>query len=509
MASVQSATLSAMYLDLASSPVTWTSTDVGTVTFGTSGIFNSTGTGTITMLNTACGGPFASCTWTTNAINNSTDVDSWMKAYTATSNNVLSTAVATAAMAPATVGHPTKTVAGAVVGSFIGGALLAAAIGAGFLILRRRKNHRQERDKQIEGAFDRKLTGADPSEEIPLSIISEQKPLTSSDFDRDNGLSLLATTSQEIPRHPGTRRKASRGGSIDATSINLAAGSVVNRPSTSDKRQSFPSMLIARKPGRSLSVSAAGLISPVAAASTQSGEPGMVEIVKHLRMQITTLFEQVELHVDNFYQPFRYSQALSIPRAERDNLRKVESPHLEDSVVALLQSADDARGLIKHCIAEIITSRIDFTGRLDPNDALLPPSLIGTYKLMVASTKGAKDPDLDQWRVKTLTLLGIDSIEKSMAGQVRCLAELVTIAFKPWAVARYGMEARSSHLANILREAVELGLEMFGLRGQCDWTWSGNEGVGEIVVFPGFMVKVHDHGREEENVVLEPVIAGV
>ncbi|KPI35951.1 uncharacterized protein AB675_10486 [Cyphellophora attinorum] len=364
----------------------------------------------------------------------------------------------------------------------------------------KRKERRQRRDTHIRNTFDPKLLPL-PFPDVAQSTMDERKD---SDIQPEVPPKERRPSTQLHPRRPDSRHL-----SIDGTSVRTTTSATAKRASVSDKRQSFPTMLLNNRPRRALSTSAGGLISPVAAAHQVSDEQGLETVVKHLRTQISTLFEQIEMHVDNFYQASTaHGQALS--RTEQDRLRYVESPHLEDSIVALLPAAEDTRVLIKHCLTEYITSRLDYTSRCEYDHALLPRSLLAMYRLIAASNKDDGPQELARWRIETLGLLGLDNVEKSMASTVRDASERVTLAFRPWIVKRYSSEARSSHLASIFREAVELGLEIFGMHGRGIWVWESGESSGQIVLCPGFNVRFdvgHDDGEARMIEVLRPMLA--
>lgn len=251
-----------------------------------------------------------------------------------------------------------------------------------------------------------------------------------------------------------------------------------------------------------ISISATGLISPVAA--TQPAQ----DQVKHLRVQVSTLFEQIEMHVDNFYQKSGgRGRKRTLTPEWHEKLQRFDSPYLDDSIAGLLPSVDDARVLIKHCIAETTVSRLDYTSRIDPNRALVPASLLTTYRLMAGSPKNDGGVDLKQWRTQTVSLLNIENVERSMSSVVRGLAAAMTDAFLPWAVGRFGSEARSSHLGKVLTEAAELGLEIFGMQSEAKWSWAADS-KDNVVVFPGFVIELGKGSNDAANVVGEGMESG-
>jgi hypothetical protein len=225
-------------------------------------------------------------------------------------------------------------------------------------------------------------------------------------------------------------------------------------------------------------------------------------VVKQLRLQLSTLFEQIGLHVDNFYQASSSAnRGTELTVEEQQQLHAVDSRHLPDSIAGLLPLAEDVRPLIKHIITDSIVTRLEYRGRIEVQHALLPPGLLETYRMMAASNQNDSAAALSQWRTQTLSMLGIKNVEASMNNQVKILATRLTRAFQPWALPRYSAEARTSHLRRFLGEAVELGLEIFSLHDEVEWVCKAPDRSSRdsIVVFPGLVVRKAGEASMREN----------
>lgn len=96
---------------------------------------------------------------------------------------------------------------------------------------------------------------------------------------------------------------------------------------------------------------------------------------KTVRSAVGTLFEQVELHVENYYR----DSAVSVSEGMQAQLLRVDSPHLPDSIVALLPRARSQTALIKHCLLSYIVASIstddDSVPSLLPADYVTLPHL--------------------------------------------------------------------------------------------------------------------------------------
>ena len=227
-----------------------------------------------------------------------------------------------------------------------------------------------------------------------------------------------------------------------------------------------------------------------------------------LRTQVKTIFEQLDMHVDNFY-----TEASGLPLTEdnRHNLQQLDSPYLPDSIIGLLPevSGDRIKPLIKHCLAYAIFSRIGGRPlRFDNDGTLLPDGLAAIAQaIQPSSTMRANNPEtyeqhinrLVMWKHETVALMDSHGIMKSadMQSKINKLAWKCVKGLEPWSVARYGTEAKKSHLMRATEEAVELGMHVFGeKKGWLVWQWEQNtinarEGMkeGDFVLFPGLELR--------------------
>jgi hypothetical protein len=96
-----------------------------------------------------------------------------------------------------------------------------------------------------------------------------------------------------------------------------------------------------------------------------------------MRISVKALFDQIELHVENFYR----NAAVSISPEMQRELMKVDSSYLPDSVVGLLSQTRTPTTLIKHCLAHLIVLRIstdsDAPASFLPADFVALPRAIG------------------------------------------------------------------------------------------------------------------------------------
>jgi hypothetical protein len=390
--------------------------------------------------------------------------------------------------------------AGAIAGSFLGGAVAALAMVFAFLAWRKKSQRRQRRDQHIQDSFTALTTHPFEDEKPPRERPTE-KPLP------------------QIVANDQSRKRARSGESNTIAGASHIASQLAKRPisdpisledingeapltAAASKRLSFPAALQPGQPRRTISISASGLIAPVAASEVAHEAHICDQVVKQLRLQLSTMFEQIGLHVDNFYQSSSPTNRVTqLTLEEQQRLHAVDSRHLHDSIAGIWPFAEDVRPLIKHTISDSIVARLEYRGRIEVRHALLPSGLLETYRMMAASNENDSAAALSQWRTQTLSMLGIKNVEASMNSQVKTLATNLTRAFEPWALPRYRAEARTSHLRRVLMEAVELGLEIFSLRQEVEWVWKAPDGSSHesIAVFPGLVVRICSETLSRDN----------
>jgi hypothetical protein len=103
-----------------------------------------------------------------------------------------------------------------------------------------------------------------------------------------------------------------------------------------------------------------------------------------IRSSVKTLFDQVEVHVENFYR----DSAVQVTESQQADLLRVDSPHLPESIVALLPRARSQTALIKHCLLSYIVASISVED--DSVQSLLPPDYATLPHL--ARAAGQKKP---------------------------------------------------------------------------------------------------------------------
>ncbi|KAK4693237.1 hypothetical protein P7C71_g4125, partial [Lecanoromycetidae sp. Uapishka_2] len=193
-----------------------------------------------------------------------------------------------------------------------------------------------------------------------------------------------------------------------------------------------------------------------------------------------TTLDQIELHVENFYERVARS---SIRFADAD-IAAFNSPFLSDSLGTLLTQSSNAVPLIKHALAHFITDSISLIA--NPNATLLPDEYVLLPSTVKAASAGAspKIAERDQ--------------------RIGEIVQLFSRAFGPWKSPKYSDEERIRSLSATLKDAADLGLFMFAQPSDLQFRWSKQSELGPntIATTPA-LIKLTD---EKGNALSEPQV---
>ncbi len=255
---------------------------------------------------------------------------------------------------------------------------------------------------------------------------------------------------------------------------------------------------------------------------------------KTVQNNVKTMLDQVELYVENFYQNH---SGLSSVRPHTD-IAAFNSPNLPNSLATLLLQSRHATFLIKHALAQFITSSISPRSRpgssLLPDEFMLVPAAVestrnsgstkpGNISLhdkgqicfgVSADTLKGFDQCMSRWRVLTAYLRPIPSQDPLYIAhrdhQIQENVEAFSRAFTPWRNLKHEDKVRNQSLSAILRSAAELGIFMFAQPSDLRFYWPKQSEVGanRVVVAPSLVKRTDERGQAlaEPQVMLKAVI---
>lgn len=249
-----------------------------------------------------------------------------------------------------------------------------------------------------------------------------------------------------------------------------------------------------------------------------------------VKLSIQAVFHQADLHVENFYGDMDVPMTEDLAVA----LEKVDSRYLPDSVVSLIPRSRAPTALIKHCLIQLIVSRISVDGGRDasflPSDLVILPSIItaaagdqarkrgescsSTELLDVTDPATGFDQAYSHWRVLSAYLRPDTRQDQAYLSKrdakIAAVVDAFSGAFAPWLSPDYSREDRRRNLTAIMRNAAETGISIFAQPSTFRYEWSLRQGKardGNIVVTPAFL-KIGDEGGhplERAQVMVEMV----
>jgi hypothetical protein len=254
-----------------------------------------------------------------------------------------------------------------------------------------------------------------------------------------------------------------------------------------------------------------------------------------IRTSVKALFDQIELHVENFYR----NAAVSISSGIQAELMKVDSSYLPDSVAGLLPQTKTPTMLIKHCLAHLIVSRI--TPDSDTSVSFLPADFVALPHAMSGTRANSDKPGkrsecrpwisgqtndiaafaqaLSRWRVLSYYLRPRAKDDRAYLsirdGNITNAADIFCSAFTPWATSLNDLEARRRNLIEIMKSAADTGIMIFSQPSSFTYRWAvpserDRRGLNRIVVVPGFAKVSDEHARDlpgRGQELVAPVIA--
>ena len=249
---------------------------------------------------------------------------------------------------------------------------------------------------------------------------------------------------------------------------------------------------------------------------------------------VKTLFEQIELHVENYY---RDAQVNLTPETEQE-LMEVDSPNLPDAIKGLMPQTRMPTLLIKHCIANSIIDHITpGSGAADsflPADYTALPSILSNTRTTASKPGKLPSPSttanltgqafaqaLSRWRVLSAYLRPLARDDHAYLtardAAISSTATALCIAFQPWATSADANAVRLGHLVNIMKSASDAGMLLFAQPASFRYRWkpTGDRDrdvkAGWVVVLPGFLKVAGEDGKElgRQQEMIRPVVASL
>ncbi|KAK4542173.1 hypothetical protein LTR36_007020 [Oleoguttula mirabilis] len=223
---------------------------------------------------------------------------------------------------------------------------------------------------------------------------------------------------------------------------------------------------------------------------------------------VKTLFDQVQLHVENFYA----NADVKLTPDVANNLSKLQTPHLPDHVASVIASSKTALPIIKHCLAYLVTQSISI-GTGSPH-TLLPPAYVVVATSPKIPTKGddvnavAQRQAFSKWRELT-AYLKPDPFAgpESSATRDRAISSMVETfadAFFLWDAQPQNEAPARQHLVELLKNAANVATMLFAQASTFESRWQqpvlqDDSRNRTLIVVPAFVKIADEHGHKLER----------
>ncbi|KAJ4297544.1 hypothetical protein N0V90_005436 [Kalmusia sp. IMI 367209] len=222
-----------------------------------------------------------------------------------------------------------------------------------------------------------------------------------------------------------------------------------------------------------------------------------------VKNKVTTLFNQIQQHVDDFYRDIH---ATLTPSMEND-LKKFGDGSV--NLAEELELSSTPTIAIKHALVGYILGIV--APEADQQSTLFPVEVAGLKE----NERSADSPD-DQAAYILYRRLAVflhsptTSSLQSRQSDIREAAEHFALTFFPWANPAYADQDKDENLVDVINNALDLSVWLFGQPFLYEFVW---EGVGRrgTLVAPGLQKCTDERGRPMERpktVVESVVVAG-
>ncbi|ORY12348.1 hypothetical protein BCR34DRAFT_304179 [Clohesyomyces aquaticus] len=215
-----------------------------------------------------------------------------------------------------------------------------------------------------------------------------------------------------------------------------------------------------------------------------------------VREKVASLFDQIQLHVENFYRDVH----ASITPSMETGLSRFGNGG--EGVAEMLQNSSRPTVVLKHALMGYVLGITSPAGGTDV--ALFPKDVTGIRD--GEQFKGDSDLSAAYALYKRLAVHLHSSTPPppSRKSDILEAAEHFSLTFFPWANPRYGDQEQDENLVQIINSALELSIWLYGEPASYEFRW---EGVGRrgIVLAPG-LTKMDDGSGRQPQMLLEPVV---
>ncbi|KAF1943085.1 hypothetical protein EJ02DRAFT_511150 [Clathrospora elynae] len=251
---------------------------------------------------------------------------------------------------------------------------------------------------------------------------------------------------------------------------------------------------------------------PVQQSNISSAVPGFLPPASHestICGRVSALFGQIHRHVETYYRDVH----TSITPSMAPELAQFGAKDMD--MAELLQDCSSQITVLKHALVAYV---LDITGpnKAEYGETIFPEEL---YGMKTQDSHGAgSDPSLRaatalHRRLSVYLYTARSSNSNShrswtFQSDVREAAEHFALTFFPWANPTASDQEKDEDLAQIISEALEMRIWLYGQPCEYEFEWEG-AGRRGVLVSPGLVRWTNERGEGEERRVVEGVAVGV
>ncbi|KAJ5623176.1 hypothetical protein N7490_011781 [Penicillium lividum] len=209
--------------------------------------------------------------------------------------------------------------------------------------------------------------------------------------------------------------------------------------------------------------------------------------------RVQAVFDQVSLHVDNYYsRPGSHRRLMPEMVAQ---INEYDSSLLGTSLATLLSNSRSQRAIITHTLLHAILAAIQSQSQ----EASLTPAC---YRLGIENdlSNVADDRAVFAWRMLTSYLYVKDARNnsaqlKAQEDSITRFANTFTETFAPYSDPQFNEVDRLAHMISVTRAAVNLGAWLFSQPCSLNFRWSTTAPmVNQVVILPAVVKTCDEHG---------------
>ncbi|RMY99593.1 hypothetical protein D0860_08251 [Hortaea werneckii] len=222
-----------------------------------------------------------------------------------------------------------------------------------------------------------------------------------------------------------------------------------------------------------------------------------------IQNSVKVLFDQIQLHVENFY--FNPHDPIKLPPEGHERLSELQTPHLPGPLVDCMMSSRSILPVIKHCLAYQVARGM----MAGPQPRLLPLGFTyaggdrGLSDGIGRKAVGARQA-FNMWRMLTAYFRQDARTQTESAvlltRNIGMDVDTFTDAFAKWRNESQDVAGAKSHLEGLLNNAASVAMTLFSQPSMYQFSWMhASQKHRSLLVVPTFTKVTDEQGRALEQ----------